>query len=215
MLHFINIIMILNENIKYKVGRISTNRLRKFGYDVHPGDIIVIPIKHLPKGAAIKVKCKCDNCNKIYNEEYRYLQQRKRAIKFCPKHRKENAYIFLSKRMKNEDPIKKQNRVRAMKLYWETNKKDRRDFLEYRWIVLQVTQTWKNEINLLLNAKKIAYTLDHKYSIWEGFKNSISPNIIGHIKNLEWLPKKQNRLKGKTSSISLNKLNEMIENDKC
>jgi ribosomal protein L37AE/L43A len=63
--------------------------------------------------------------------------------------------------------------------------------------VMKVTN--QQPINELPNYKKRgnsgvlgSYHLDHKYSILEGFKNKISPKIIGGIKNLEFIPWEEN-----------------------
>ena len=54
------------------------------------------------------------------------------------------------------------------------------------------------------------YELDHKFSITEGFKQNVSPEIIGHYANLELLPKFDNRSKRIRCSIALTELNELI-----
>jgi hypothetical protein len=38
--------------------------------------------------------------------------------------------------------------------------------------------------------------IDHKISIWYGFKNGISPEVVADIKNLRMLPYKENLRKG-------------------
>jgi transposase-like protein len=79
------------------------------------------------------------------------------------------------------------------------------------------TKVWyytrKEPINQLLNYDKRglcgvegAYQLDHKYSILEGFKNGIDPKIIGNIKNLEFIPWKDNRDKGSNCSVKLDEI---------
>ena len=50
------------------------------------------------------------------------------------------------------------------------------------------------------------YHLDHKYSILEGYKNKISPEIIGNIKNLEFIPWEENIKKRTKNSITINEL---------
>lgn len=55
-----------------------------------------------------------------------------------------------------------------------------------------------------------AYQLDHKYSILEGFKNDISPEIIGNIKNLEFIPWEENLKKSDNCSITLEELTNDI-----
>lgn len=47
------------------------------------------------------------------------------------------------------------------------------------------------------------YELDYKYSIIEGFKNSVPPSIIGHYKNLEIITTEENRSKRTKCSIDL------------
>ena len=51
-----------------------------------------------------------------------------------------------------------------------------------------------------------AYHLDHKFSIYEGFKQNIPPFIIGNICNLEMLHYKENISKKTACSISLEEL---------
>lgn len=51
-----------------------------------------------------------------------------------------------------------------------------------------------------------AYHLDHKYSIAEGFKNNIDPEIIGNIINLEMIPWEENIMKNQKCSITKREL---------
>jgi hypothetical protein len=60
--------------------------------------------------------------------------------------------------------------------------------------------------NFELRGREFGYDLDHKYSIYDGFKNNIDHKIIGHWKNLEILKDCENRSKSKNSSIRLNEL---------
>lgn len=46
------------------------------------------------------------------------------------------------------------------------------------------------------------YALDHIISIWYGWKNNISPEIIGDISNLRYISAKENSKKGRKSIIS-------------
>lgn len=52
------------------------------------------------------------------------------------------------------------------------------------------------------------YHLDHMFSICEGFRNDVSPEIIGDITNLMMLPAHDNCVKNKKCSIALEKLLE-------
>ncbi len=51
-----------------------------------------------------------------------------------------------------------------------------------------------------------SYHLDHKYSVLEGFKNGIAPEIIGNIRNLEFIPWKENQSKSSKCSITIEEL---------
>jgi len=75
-------------------------------------------------------------------------------------------------------------------------------------------ETNRNDLTILENYSKrsrTGYHLDHKYSIWQGFTNNVSPEIIGHIKNLEMLPYQENLSKFNKCSITLQQLIESID----
>jgi hypothetical protein len=55
---------------------------------------------------------------------------------------------------------------------------------------------------------KNSYSLDHKFSCFEGFKNNIPPYIIGNIVNLEYILVKVNSKKRIDCSISMEELFE-------
>lgn len=57
-----------------------------------------------------------------------------------------------------------------------------------------------------------AYQLDHKFSISEGFKQGIEPEIIGNIVNLEFIPWEENLNKGVKCSITENELRTIYKN---
>lgn len=50
------------------------------------------------------------------------------------------------------------------------------------------------------------YQLDHKYSITQGYNDSISPLAIAHARNIEPMTVKDNSIKGNSCSISLTEL---------
>lgn len=62
--------------------------------------------------------------------------------------------------------------------------------------------------NSLIRSRTIH--LDHKYSILDGFKNRIDPEIIGHYRNLQILSSVDNRKKWDKSSITLKELHYLI-----
>jgi transposase len=85
------------------------------------------------------------------------------------------------------------------------------EFKEYKKKVISITN--KQPIYKLLNYNKRGvsgvddnYHLDHKFSILRGFKEKIDPNIIGEIKNLEFIPWEENVKKRTNCSITINEL---------
>jgi hypothetical protein len=67
---------------------------------------------------------------------------------------------------------------------------------KYRRHVWKITE--RQPLKKLPNYEKRAfkgYHLDHKVSIWYGFKNKIDPKLIGSIHNLEFIPHKDNERK--------------------
>jgi len=59
---------------------------------------------------------------------------------------------------------------------------------------------------------KTAYSLDHRFSCHEGFKNNIPPEIIGNIANLEYIPNIQNSSKKTACSLTKEELYERFNN---
>jgi predicted DNA-binding protein YlxM (UPF0122 family) len=85
------------------------------------------------------------------------------------------------------------------------------EYEKYRKKVINITnkQPIKNlpNYNKRGNYKNInAYHLDHKYSISEGFKNGVSPEVIDDIENLEFIPWKENLKKKNKCSITMTQL---------
>jgi transposase len=85
--------------------------------------------------------------------------------------------------------------------------KNLNDFKKYKRKVVSITK--KQPIHNLLNFNKRGvsgvdgnYHLDHKFSIVEGFKQKISPWIIGNIINLEFIPWEENVKKRTKCSIN-------------
>ena len=85
------------------------------------------------------------------------------------------------------------------------------EYYKYELAVKRITN--KQPIENLINYDKRgksgvngAYHLDHKFSIIEGFKNNIKPEIIGSINNLEFIPWEENLLKRAKCSITKEQL---------
>lgn len=87
----------------------------------------------------------------------------------------------------------------------------RPDFVNYMKEVWRYTN--ENDLTTLPNHDKRGrieipgtYQLDHKYSIFQGFVDNISPEIIGNINNLEFIPSIENSKKKNKCSISIEEL---------
>nr|QMP83453.1 MAG: hypothetical protein [Caudoviricetes sp.] len=101
------------------------------------------------------------------------------------------------------DKTRKTNEINGI---WQT--KEQMDlYYIYNRIVWQITN--RQNLKSLPNCQKRkhikykdAFSLDHKFSIKEGFLNNIPPYIIGNIINLEFIPAKVNSSKREKSSIS-------------
>jgi hypothetical protein len=60
----------------------------------------------------------------------------------------------------------------------------------------RITKHVIKEHGLYVFRSKTYYALDHKTSIWYGWKNGIPPETIGHISNLRYIPSVENTSKG-------------------
>jgi hypothetical protein len=68
---------------------------------------------------------------------------------------------------------------------------------KYKKLVWDITKQQK--IHKLPNFEKRGFTnyhLDHKVSIWYGYKHKLNPKLIGSLENLEFIPYKENMRKG-------------------
>lgn len=71
-----------------------------------------------------------------------------------------------------------------------------------------------NDLTTLKNSSKRGfkrYHLDHIYPISAGFKNDIPPEVIGSIKNLQFIPARRNLKKRDTVTPESQKLMEAIK----
>lgn len=93
---------------------------------------------------------------------------------------------------------------------------DKPDFEHYRVKVYKSMYRFKDEIKKLENfdkrghANKGMYHLDHKFSIYEGFKQNVPPYVIGHINNLEMIIGRNNLSKSRKCSIELDELVDSV-----
>ena len=85
------------------------------------------------------------------------------------------------------------------------------EFKKYKKKVMSVTR--KQPIHKLLNYEKRGvsgvegnYHLDHRFSILEGFIQNVSPDMVGGIKNLMFIPWEENVKKRTKCSITINEI---------
>lgn len=88
--------------------------------------------------------------------------------------------------------------------------KQEKEYRMYKGRVWSITnksyRKFKNIINPLDLPRSRVIHLDHKFSISDGFKNGILPEIMGHYTNLQMLQSHENRKKWNNSSITLEQL---------
>jgi hypothetical protein len=89
---------------------------------------------------------------------------------------------------------------------------DRDDFYRYKIVVTTLTERLRKQLTTGyctgLAGEPGAYHIDHVYSISNGFKNGISPLVIGNIANLKMIPWEENIEKHAKSAISIERLFE-------
>lgn len=77
-------------------------------------------------------------------------------------------------------------------------KKKNKEWRDYKQLVWGITES--QDLKRLKHHEKRAfrgYHLDHKISIWYGYKNNLDPKLIGGIDNLEFIPHNENEVKGR------------------
>lgn len=96
---------------------------------------------------------------------------------------------------------------------------ERSAYSKYAGLVHGLTQ--KQPLHLLENFDKRArsgvpgaYQVDHEFSVFDGFKMGVSPEIVANFVNLRMIPALENRKKWHNSSITLEQLLERIQNVK-
>lgn len=86
----------------------------------------------------------------------------------------------------------------------------RTEFYRYKSIVMYITEQFRNKINkgykTGLAGTPGAYHIDHIFSIMQGYKNCVSPILIGSETNLKMIPWKENLSKHSASGMSLEQL---------
>ena len=90
---------------------------------------------------------------------------------------------------------------------WRPDDPQYEEFKKYRRKVYYWTE--KNDLTQLKNHKKrskTGYSLDHKYSVAEGFRNNVPPKVIATLGNLQFIPVNENSSKGTQCLLSKEEL---------
>lgn len=153
-----------------------------------------------PKFENGKIKVKCKICNKWFHPSQGQLNERLR--RFDRNYTVSgNSYLYCSDKCKKEDEEFDRkvdpNQLKQFKQY---------NSLVYRETYRTIKEHSDKIKKLHLRGNEHNYELDHRYSIYDGFINNISPKQIAHYKNLKILTKQENRSKNQKSSISLKTL---------
>lgn len=214
--------MIKNSEYQIIVSNRNLQIYRNYGYDCNSGESITIKFEHLP--GAKKVKCVCDTCQTEYVVTKSKLNDI--AQKYCSKHRWE----VYSDRMKEfylteEGCRVKKSRGAAISknrigkgLKPDSHWKDKSKYQKYCADVRRFQRRFNNRIRLLegysnigICGKEQATQIDHIISKKYGYDNSVPPEVIGHICNLQIIPWKENLEKSDTNGMSLETLLNLID----
>lgn len=88
--------------------------------------------------------------------------------------------------------------------------RDRNEYYRYKMVVLYITEKLRQKITkgykTGLAGTPGAYHIDYMYSIMNGYKNYVSPLVIGNKANLKMIPWEDNLSKHSSCSISLTDL---------
>lgn len=132
--------------------------------------------------------------NKIKSEEYRNKMSDIVKKRWTDEYKEKYSKILLEKGLKHSDEELGKLKSYYRKVYKYTKK----SILEFSNII--------NPDNKPIGIGDEFFHIDHIFSIMDGFRNNIDPEIIGSYINLQTIPSKMNILKKDNSWISLNEL---------
>lgn len=117
---------------------------------------------------------------------------------------------WTQERRENVDRIWKEKRAEEYKLYGD-------DFKLYRKRVdITTRRTFREHKDKILDSHKhrghFSHHLDHVYSVYDGWKNKVEPEVISHWSNLRMIPYDENVRKNSKSHKSLEQLMEDYQN---
>lgn len=190
--------MIIDQTVKVKIVASNFKYFSELGYELKKLErrganpqILDVKIEHLKPGSNLSVNCVCDKCKTAY------VQRVCRNTDTCYTCRRVEAAIgnTYGKGNKGSTVPSMQGEKHPR---WNPNKSEKR---KYTNACNKVTAQF--DLSVLENSDKLrglcgvdgAYQLDHIIPIQYGFENSIPPEIIGHIDNLQFIPWEENNAK--------------------
>jgi hypothetical protein len=209
--------MLITDKLNTKIVPLNIGHLKKFYPNIKLYEIIEIDINHLSEKSPIIIECICEICGINNKLQYRaYLRNKNRynyySCKRC-KNKKTNLtkeYLYGDANYNNPNKMILTKEEKG--IYIPLSSVD--DFKKYRKLVNRFTLRNKKKLfdiwngldfydnenikqNLTtMRSNNMCYpTIDHKISIYEGFKKNIPPYIVGGIENLCITKRKINLLK--------------------
>ncbi|QQV89026.1 hypothetical protein [Providencia phage PSTRCR_121] len=183
--------MILDKTVKIKICSSNFKYFSSLGYQIKKlnrmnkePQIIDVDICHLKPGSNIRLNCKCDNCDCVFTKR---ASQRTDFCNHCrTRITGKGNRNGSGNKGKILETMRGENHPR-----WNPNKTEKR---QYTYLVNKASE--KYDLSVLPNYDKPrgicgqegVYQLDHIIPIQYGFDNDIDPEIIGHIKNLQFIP---------------------------
>ena len=168
------------------------NKLNLFKFKIKYPEIFDIEELREVNG---NIEAKCKFCNKWFVPRYEQLRGRANSIK--NKIRQNNCYFFCTKQCKLQSPDflsgmrKNPIEVKNLKTYQDEV-----------WRLTNIVIKKYKIKNIELRGRKFKKSLDHMFSIYEGWKNNIDPKIIANINNLEIINERENTVKKTKCSIT-------------
>jgi len=208
--------MLLTKKLTTKIVPLNYKRLKEIYSEIKMYDIIDIDIEHLSEKSPILVDCSCEICGIKNKLQYRAYLRNKNRYNYYSCKKCKNKKTALTKDNLYGDPnynnSKKMIETKEEKgIYIPMESVE--DFKKYRKLVNRLTNRVKKKLfenwdgidyydnkdiseNIKLQSNNMEYpTIDHKISLYQGFKESIPPYIIGGIDNLCITKRKINLLK--------------------
>ena len=162
------------------------------------GTLVSVSIQDLPKNSNKIVRCSCDDCSVAFDRKYQAAVHERcngKVLCFSCARLHAGKTNHLAQKGKPREFQRGENHPR-----WRSNKTE---FAAYCREVTRHTNACKHIWSRWEHFDKIgrcgvdgAYQLDHKMPKRYGFENSIPPEMIGNIQNLQIIPWKTNRSKG-------------------